>query len=147
MECYCEDVNKSVMDLSENNVVSDKLREKWIEYGELKWAMTCIPNYANARVPWTSGSSGIDLFTHIYPEEGRPGYGENSSMQNARACTRMVERCNDGNFCIVGDTGIPSWTSTKRTKTGKFVEEPSALLEIVKDSLSATSRLPTMWIE
>jgi hypothetical protein len=35
MECYCEDVNKSVMDLSDN-VVSDKLREKWIEYGELK---------------------------------------------------------------------------------------------------------------
>jgi hypothetical protein len=48
----------------------------------------------------------------------------------------MVERCNDGNFCILGDIGILVLNDIRRTKATKFTEElPEGLLTIVQESL------------
>jgi hypothetical protein len=144
-KCYCEDVNKSVMDLSENNVVSDKLREKWIEYGELKK----VSDDLHSKLRERKGSMNewqalvlISFYAYLPPKRADLGMVKIARCKTPGACTRMVERCNDGNFCIVGDTGILVLNEYKTYETyGKFVEElPSALLEIVKDSLSAQPR-------
>jgi hypothetical protein len=52
----------------------------------------------------------------------------------------MVERCNDGNFCILGDIGILVLNEYKTYESYKFTEElPEGLLTIVQESLSVSS--------
>jgi hypothetical protein len=142
---FCDTINQKVIELSENNVVSDKLREKWIDYGDL---MT-VSKSLHADLKSRKGTMNewqalvlISFYAYLPPKRADLGAVKIARCKTPGACTKMVERCNDGNFCILGDIGILVLNEYKTYESyKKFTEElPEGLLTIVQESLKACPR-------
>jgi hypothetical protein len=144
---FSEELAVRVQAAADNNVVSEKLSDKWVEYSEIGRACEALRDDLAARGGGTMKESQalvlLGMYAYLPPKRADLGAVKVVRCKSAALCAAAVERCVEGNACVVGPTSATLVLNEYKTHDvyGQFTEDlPAELFEIVRDSLAAHPR-------